>query len=77
MSLTLQAWLEASETTYSAFARQVPCHPSHIRMIALGRSRPIYELACRIERLTDGQVLRTNWFPPDDKPESKDIDGLI
>jgi hypothetical protein len=61
--LSLAEWLEASEMSYSAFSRLVPCAVAYPRKIALGLARPSYELACRIEQVTDGMVPRTRWYP--------------
>lgn len=73
--LSLQEWLEASEVSYSAFSRLVPCSISYPRLIAKGLARPSYEMACRIETLTHGTVPRERWYPPGEaaKPESSNI----
>lgn len=65
--LTLQEWLDLTQTSYSAFSRQVPCSISYPRKLATGASWPSYRMACRIERLTDGVVPRTMWYPPEDE----------
>ena len=78
--LTLAEYLEATEETYSAFARRVPCSISYPRLLALGLARPSYEMAVRIEALTDGMVPRTQWYPAgpsEDKPVNPTIEDLI
>lgn len=65
--MSLQDYLEATETSYSAFARQVPCSIGYPRMIAQGLAKPSYAMACRIERITNGAVPRTRWYPPGDE----------
>jgi len=68
--LTLQEWLDASELSYSAFARSVPCSTSYPRLLAHGLARPSYEMATRIEELSGGLVPRTNWYPAGESPQS-------
>jgi len=71
-------WVAISQTTYSAFSREVPCSVSLPRLWAHGLARPSYDMAVRIEALTDGFVPRTLWYPPgpqDNKPT--DIEDLI
>lgn len=73
--LTLQQWLELAGMSYSAFSRLLPVSTRYPRMIARGLARPSYELACRIEQVTEGQVLRTQWYPappPQDNKQSED-----
>lgn len=71
--MSLKEWLDASELTYSAFARMLPCAVAYPRKLALGLARPSYELACRIEQVTDGAVPRTRWFPPGNSKEPEII----
>lgn len=73
--LSLQEWLEASEMTYTAFARLVPCAPSYPRLLAQGLARPSYAMACRIERVTGGAVPRDRWFPPSPETSNKPKPG--
>lgn len=75
--LSLQEWLEASEMTYYAFSRLVPCAVAYPRKIALGLARPSYELACRIEQVTDGAVPRTRWYPPGTQEHDNDDNNSI
>lgn len=43
-------------------------------MIAHGKARPGFKMACRIEAVTGGSVPRTNWYPSDsDMQESEEI----
>jgi len=44
----------------------VPCSISYPRLLAHGLARPSYEMACRIEQITGGQVSRTQWYPAPD-----------
>lgn len=74
--LSLQAWLDISEMSYSAFARLIPCSISYPRMIAQGLVVPSYRMATRIEKVTGGEVPRTRWYPSG--PTSpKDGDDLV
>lgn len=75
----LQEWLDVAEMTYSGFSRLVPCSVSLPRLWARGLARPSYEMACRIEQMTDGSVPRTLWYPPGPKEEiiNTDIEDLI
>jgi hypothetical protein len=75
--VSLQEWLEASEMTYHAFARLIPCSRSYPRTIALGLRRPSYEMAIRIEEVTGGLVPRTRWYPAGPKLEPKVADHSI
>ncbi len=78
--LSLTEYLEATGETYSAFARRVPCSISYPRLLAHGLARPSYEMACRIEELTDGCVPRTRWYPAgktDETPTTPTIEDLI
>lgn len=77
--LTLQQWLDTTETSYSAFSRLLPCSVGYPRQLARGLARPSFEMALRIEQVTDGAVPRTLWFPPpaqsndDDKSTIEDL----
>lgn len=51
------------ESSYSLIARDIPCHFTYIEKIANGRRRPSYDMARRIEIVTDGKVSRYNWYP--------------
>jgi hypothetical protein len=62
-SLTFDEWRRASNLTYSDVARLVPCSISYPRMWAHGLARPSYEMACRIEEVSEGLVRRTQWYP--------------
>lgn len=81
--LTLQEWLDASDLTYSALARLIPCSTAYPRMMAQGLSRPSYEMARRIEEISGGAVRRELWYPPsndDNSQQSKpsnDLDDLL
>lgn len=68
--LTLQEWLDLEGLSYSAFSRLVPCAVSYPRLLAHGLQRPSYEMACRIETITGGQVSREQWFPRSPMPVS-------
>lgn len=72
--LILEAWLAAVQMSYSAFAREVPCSTSYPRLLAQGHARPSYEMAQRIEDLTNGTVTRELWYPPStDKVEEFEL----
>ena len=79
--LTLQEWLEASNLTYRALSRLIPCSLSYPRLIAQGLARPSYEMAIRIEEISGGLVPRTNWYPaptaPNTNPLPVDIEELL
>lgn len=79
--LSLQEWLNATETSYSAFSRMLPCSVGYPRQLALGLARPSYELACRIEQVTEGSVPRTRWYPPAEKTiedeQKPDLEDLL
>ena len=78
--LTLQQWLDATETSYSAFSRLLPCSVGYPRQLARGLARPSFEMALRIEQVTDGAVPRTLWFPPpaqQNEEPTPDIEELI
>lgn len=64
-TMSLQEWLDVTETSYSAFARDVPCSTSYPRLLAQSLARPSYALATRIEALTSGAVPRSTWYPPE------------
>lgn len=66
--MTLQEYIElqkdkGEDASYSEIARKIPCHVSYISMIANGKRIPSYEMARRIEQITDGAVKRENWYP--------------
>lgn len=71
--MSLQDYLEATETSYSAFARLVPCSIGYPRMLAQGIAWPSYKMACRIEKVTNGAVPRTRWYPAGEDITSSDI----
>ena len=56
---------QGEESSYSAIAREIPCHVSYIEKIANGKRRPSYDMARRIEQVTNGRVSRYNWYPKD------------
>lgn len=74
--MSLAEWLRASELSYSAFSRMLPCAVAYPRKLALGLARPSYELACRIEQVTDGAVPRTRWYPPPTDKEINDPEAI-
>lgn len=61
--MQLKEYLSNNEITKSAFARDIPCHYTYIIKIIKGEKKPSYEMARRIEQITNGQVKRTNWYP--------------
>lgn len=74
----LKEWLELSGMSASAFSRLVPCSVSLPGQWARGDARPSYEMARRIEHLTDNMVPRTLWYPPGEQlQQSTDIEDLI
>ena len=73
----LKEWLELSNLSASAFSRLVPCSVSLPGQWARGDARPSYEMACRVEQLTDGMVPRTLWYPPGQQPKPIDIEDII
>lgn len=79
LGLSLQEWLDATETSYSAFSRMVPCSVGYPRQLALGLATPSYKLACRIEQVTGGMVPRSRWYPPEpiEETKPKDIEDLL
>lgn len=69
--MTLQEYIKQQEDSgeiisYSEIARKIPCHVSYISKIANGERIPSYEMARRIEQITDGAVKRDNWYPTDE-----------
>lgn len=72
--LILEAWLQASEMTYSEFSREVPCSISYPRLLAQGLARPSYEMAMRIEDLTGGMVTRELWYPSSTQPKMDELE---
>lgn len=53
---------KGNPVSYSSIAREVPCKAHYISMIAMGKRRPSYDMAKRIEMVTDGEVPVTNWY---------------
>lgn len=68
--MTLHEYVNMSQdkgenVSYASIAKDIPCHFSYISLIASGRRRPSYDMARRIEQVTNGAVKRTNWYPND------------
>ena len=47
---------------FSTIAKEIPCAPAYISMIANGKANPSYRMAARIEIITNGMVSRKNWY---------------
>lgn len=56
---------KGNPVTYSSIAREIPCKASYISMIALGKRRPSFDMAKRIDIITEGRVPITNWYSHD------------
>lgn len=61
--MTLAEWAQRHGLAYTEIAKLICCSPPYPGMIARGKVRPSYRMACRIEEITSGHVPRTNWFP--------------
>lgn len=57
---------EGLEISYSSIAKEIPCSRMYISMVANGQRRPTYDMARRIEQVTNGEVSRFNWYPDDE-----------
>lgn len=61
--MTLKEYLTLHpEYSLSKIAREVPCTPQHIIMIANGKRKPSFDIAKKIEQITNGSVAITNWY---------------
>ena len=61
--MSLEEWRVMSGLTFADIAELIPCSKPYPGMIARGKVRPGFKMACRIEEITNGLVPRTNWFP--------------
>lgn len=57
---------EGVDVSYSSIARDIPCAPAYISMVASGKRRPSYDMARRIDQVTNGEVPKENWYPEDE-----------
>lgn len=46
----------------STIAKEIPCTPAYMSMIAGNKANPSYQMAKRIELITNGLVPKTNWY---------------
>lgn len=74
--MTFEQWIKASNLTYEAVARLIPCSSSYPHMLATGKASPSFRMACRIEAVTNGLVPRTNWFPVEEKQQIGEIPNI-
>ena len=70
--MTLDEWKQVSGLTYTAIATLIPCSKPYPGMIAKGKVRPSWKMACRIEEISSGQVSRTIWYPDRAPPIGKE-----
>lgn len=54
--------LQGKEVSFSSIAKEIPCAPQYISMIANEKANPSYRMAQRIELITNGMVKLTNWY---------------
>ena len=59
--MRLSRWFEMSPITKLAFAEKVGVHRSQVYRWISGETRPDYEVARRIQDLTDGAVRLDDW----------------
>lgn len=64
--MSLRQFIEETGMSYSAFSRELPASIPYARMVAKGDAWPSYNMAKRIERVTNGCVPRTRWYPAED-----------
>ena len=76
--MSLDDWARYTGLTYTDIAKLIPCSQPYPGMIASGRAKPSWKMACRIEEISNGLVPRTNWFedraPTVGTPKSKTLE---
>lgn len=65
--MTIKEYIEhmrnaGENVSLSSIAREIPCAPAYISMIANEKANPSYKMAARIEIVTNGLVKITNWY---------------
>lgn len=61
--MTLKEYIQQNpKENNRTIAKRIPCARQYIGMIANGKKRPSYKMACIIEKITDGKVKKSNWY---------------
>ena len=61
--LTLKEYLKTYKISGKSFAKLIPCTQPHISLIINEKTEPSFNMAKRIEQVTNGIVPRTMWYP--------------
>ena len=61
--MTLLEYLLKEKISLSEFARRLNKSQPHISEVARGLAHPSFKLAIEIEKITNKNVPRTNWYP--------------
>lgn len=72
----LVAWLDASDLSSRAVARELGRDPSYVSHLRAGRFVPGRGVAVKIERLTNGAVRVEDWDSLDDRATVRETVGL-
>lgn len=75
--MNIKEYCNRFEVKLTHLAKEIPCTQPHLSMIANGKSRPGWEMAKRIEQVTNGHVKTENWYNKDNTPIGQQNDDLI
>lgn len=61
--MSIKEWCDLNNMSFNELSKLIPCSQPYIGMMDSNKSTPSYNMACRIEQITNGLVPRTRWYP--------------